>query len=518
MYVSLTLELPMTKISESVCAVVVKTFEFYPIPRCTNRCILMLAGNGYKPTILPFTLAITTNEISVSQAIGSQNRSLPLFISSALKIPSTAQQKEYLAVTYFLIPRSILSTNVALHLFIQTEEDLEFHTLPGTIVGATEYIEHELKQLTGTPGHLPILFPLTYSKESIYYDKLYPSKCVLEITCLPYGENLRNGMEENKDLISYTGVTGDREKWQVFSRELGQKQEVLNMIMKEIDERKQLLKVSGEEIGELRRNIHLLTDESMSLNKRLQDEENLQLNPTITKEIYQMHREELRVKLLKLAQAYKTERQKNEEFEKALKKVHMEITLSDKMKEELEQVQSIHEQRAKKLLEMQQETHKIDMYKEIVKKQEKVIDKMEGLLDKAIKNIKRSQQDILEADKLKSEVSLLQKHISSSAIQKTEEEVATERYQREIPQMEEQVARLQKELKDRNVAIEDDDLGGNKDELEVRLQRAEVRDKAIDNEMAQSAKVCKARIEKLRLELAEKQAIMKKLNITPDEF
>eukprot|EP00826_Nyctotherus_ovalis_P022218 TRINITY_DN17290_c0_g1_i6.p1 TRINITY_DN17290_c0_g1~~TRINITY_DN17290_c0_g1_i6.p1 ORF type:complete len:297 (+),score=104.63 TRINITY_DN17290_c0_g1_i6:128-1018(+) len=292
------------------------------------------------------------------------------------------------------------------------------------------------------------------------------------------------------------------------------------MIMREIDERKQSLKASGAEIGDLRRNIHLLADENKSLKQRLHEEENLRLSPTITKEIYKMPHDEFRIKLLKLAQAYKAERQRNEEFEKALKKAHMQIASAKKMEEELEQVQAVHEERARKLLDIQKESSRIDMYKEIVLKQQKVMTKMEGLLDKAAKNAKHYQQDIAELDGLKRDISLLQHDIRSSAIQKSEQEIAAERYQREIAQMEEQITRLKKELNHRNENASrreaDEQWDKDKIELEVRLQKAEARDKAIDYEMNQNVKGYDTEIEKLKLELAKKQAMVKELNITPE--
>lgn len=521
LYTTLTLELPMTKISESVCAVVVKSLEFDPIPRCTNRCALLLAGNGQRPSALPFSVAVANSEVSVSQAVAAQNRSFPLFMSSVLKIPSSAHQSEYFAVTYFLIPRSLLATNVAVHLLIQTEEDMESQLLPGTTVGATDFIEEDLKRLTGSAGHRPILFPVDYARDGAHYNELRASKCVLEMTCLPYGEGVGGeSVEESKGVLVQGEGVGDREKWKVLSRELGQKQEILNMIMREIDERKQSLKASGEEIGDLRRSIHLLADENKSLKQRLHEEENLQQSPVITNEIYKMPRDELRIKLLKLAQAYKAERQRNEEFEKALKKAHMQISSAKKMEEELGQVQAIHEERARKLLDVRKEIPKIDMYKEIVLKQEKVMAKMENLLNKAANNARHHQQDIAELDGLKREISLLQRDIRSSAIQESEQEIAAEKYQREIAQMEEQVVRLKKELSHRNEngsgREADEQWDRDKIELEVRLQKAEARDKAIDYEMNQNVKAYDAEIERLKLELAKKQAMVKELNITPE--
>lgn len=70
--------------------------------------------------------------------------------------------------------------------------------------------------------------------------------------------------------------------------------------------------------------------------------------------------------------AYRDERVRNEEFDKALKAAQKDIAQARQMQMELEALQTSHQQNAKKLLAMQSEIGKSELYKETIKKQEKV--------------------------------------------------------------------------------------------------------------------------------------------------
>lgn len=93
--------------------------------------------------------------------------------------------------------------------------------------------------------------------------------------------------------------------------------------------------------------------------------------------------EELKSKIIKIAQvlffyfliifqAYRDERIRNEEFDKALKNAQKDIAQARQMQIEFEALQTIHQQNSKKLISMQSEISKSQLYKETIKKQEKV--------------------------------------------------------------------------------------------------------------------------------------------------
>ncbi len=71
-----------------------------------------------------------------------------------------------------------------------------------------------------------------------------------------------------------------------------------------------------------------------------------------------MNTEELRTKILKLAQAYRDERVRNEDFDKALKNAQREIASARQMQHEFDILQKRHTDNAKKLLYAQSEVQK----------------------------------------------------------------------------------------------------------------------------------------------------------------
>lgn len=517
----MTLELPVPELNEGLCIVAVKWLDFDPIPKCTNKCIVMLTTNGFKPGALPFARADAADSVSVSQAVSSQHKYYSVCMSPILKIPPSPQQNELNAIAYFLLPRSRLNGKLAAYLAVQSERDLEAHALPGTLVGSTDFIEDDLKRLLGSPERPPMIFPVSYTSASPLYGEMSQSKCTLELACIALGEEPRPRTEYRPPTEERKGyrseLAGDGDKWQVVSKELAQKQEVINRMMKEVDEKKQSLKLTGAEIIDLRRSIKLLQNENAILRRRLGEEEQIQLNQMVTKEINKMSMEELRMKVLKLAQAYREERLRNEKYDKALKGAHMELSAAKKMETELESVQNAHQDKARKLLNVQHEMQKINLYKDTIKKQEKVIGKLETLLGKTIKDTKQPKRDILELEKLKTENLQLQKELKSSAIHRSDINPDVERYRREIARLEEQVASLQIQGKGSGPAEGDEQWEMEKIELEVKLQKADARNKAIEEEMQQNAINYGQQIANLKAELLKKDTMLQAMTINSND-
>ena len=108
-------------------------------------------------------------------------------------------------------------------------------------------------------------------------------------------------------------------------RETIKKQEIIHRMMKEVDDKTESLKLTGAEIVELRKQIKLLQNENQILRKRLGQEEQMQIESLVTQEIHKMSLPELKSKIIKLAQAYRGERLRNEEFEQALRQAQNEI-------------------------------------------------------------------------------------------------------------------------------------------------------------------------------------------------
>lgn len=63
----------------------------------------------------------------------------------------------------------------------------------------------------------------------------------------------------------------DREKWQLLTRELAQKQEIVHRLMRENDDKTQSLKLATAEIVDLRRALKMMQGEAQILRRKLGD-------------------------------------------------------------------------------------------------------------------------------------------------------------------------------------------------------------------------------------------------------
>ena len=128
----------------------------------------------------------------------------------------------------------------------------------------------------------------------------------------------------------------DIQKWQLLARELAQKQEIIHRMMRENDEKNQSLKLATSEVIDLRRTLKMMQSENAILRKQMANEEASQLQNLVAKEIASMSNEELKHKVIKLAQAYRSERIRNEYFEKALKSANVDLAQTKRVATELE--------------------------------------------------------------------------------------------------------------------------------------------------------------------------------------
>ncbi len=110
-------------------------------------------------------------------------------------------------------------------------------------------------------------------------------------------------------------------------------------MMREQDDKSQSLKLTTAEILDLRRTIKLLQSENAILRRKLGEEESLELSHLISKEISYMTSEELKAKVVKIAQAYRGERLRNEEFERALKSANVDLVNAKQIQAEFDNMQ-----------------------------------------------------------------------------------------------------------------------------------------------------------------------------------
>lgn len=174
-------------------------------------------------------------------------------------------------------------------------------------------------------------------------------------------------------------------------------------MMREQDDKSQSLKLTTAEILDLRRTIKLLQSENAILRRKLGEEESLELSHLISKEISHMTNEELKAKVVKIAQAYRGERLRNEEFERALKSANVDLVSAKQIQAEFDNMQQAYAEAMRRLQDSTKEVQKTNLYKDTIRKQERVISKLEVLLEKTLKDTQKARDGMLELEKLRTE-------------------------------------------------------------------------------------------------------------------
>ena len=465
------------------------------------------------------------------------NQRYSYFISSTLNIPPVHLKNAFNAITNFIVPRTMLDKDLTFFLAVRDGKKLSNHSMPNVIAAEINTSIDMLKTSFFSKEHESIPFKLNYFTETEIFNSLAHSRAVAEFSVRPVTElpedkrgppplndNINYDEEKekiiNKAVKDYTvnlANVPEKEKWDILSKELTQKQEIIHRMMKEVDDKTESLKLTGAEIVELRKQIKLLQNENQILRKRLGQEEQMQIESLVTQEIHKMSLPELKSKIIKLAQAYRGERLRNEEFEKALRQAQNEIANARKLANDLEQLQKVHEEDSEKYLNLQRETQKIGLYRETIKKQEEVITKMEGLLKKTMNENERQKDSLLELEQLRTENLKLQKEIKDFVVNSTpgvlgRGNIELEKSKKEVARLHTIITELQNDLNNkRPISAEKRELKNEILELEVKYQKANARISSLQKELDSSAKNYAKEIAALKLILAEKEALIENM-------
>jgi hypothetical protein len=465
------------------------------------------------------------------------NQRYSYFISSTLNIPPVHLKNAFNAITNFIIPRTMLDKDLTFFLAVRDGKMISNHSMPNVIAAEINASIDMLKTSFFSKEHESIPFKLNYFTETAIFNSLCHSRAVAEFSVRPVTElpEDKKGNAPLNDNIDYDDMkekiikkavndytvnlanVPEKEKWDILSKELTQKQEIIHRMMKEVDDKTESLKLTGAEIVELRKQIKLLQNENQILRKRLGQEEQMQIESLVTQEIHKMSLPELKSKIIKLAQAYRGERLRNEEFEKALRQAQNEIANARKLANDLEQLQKVHEEDSEKFLNLQRETQKIGLYRETIKKQEEVITKMEGLLKKTMNENERQKDSLTELEILRTENLKLQKEIKDFVVNSTpgvlgRGNIELEKSKKEVARLQNIISELQHDLNNkRPISAEKKELQNEILELEVKYQKANARISSLQKELETSAKNYAKEIAALKLILAEKEALIENM-------
>ena len=539
-FISFTLEdSPVYKLSESFCNIICTNVNLDPLPQCTDRCMLLMTNDKYKP-LDNIYLEVELKSKSHLNSVLNYHKELPYscFASNTMKIPPKHIKNAYNAICNFIIPRVMLDKNLTFFLMIRDGKTITNHSMPNVIAGDVKVSTDMLKTSFFSKNHDTIPYKVIWLSEQSIYSAISHSRGVVELNVRPVEELPESAMvEKDIDDIDYDKMKEDiikkamdgftvkmsnipeKEKWDVLSKELAQKQELIHRMMKEVDDKTESLKLTGSEIVELRKQIKLLQNENQILRMRLGQESQMQVEALVTQEIHRMSLPELKSKIIKLAQAYRGERMRNEEFEKALKQAQNEIANARRLANDLEALQKTHEEDSNKFLNLQKETQKIGLYRDTIKKQEEVIMKMEEILKKTMNESKRQKESLMELEQLRTENLKLQKELKDFVVNatpgvlgKNNEEL--EKSKKEIYRLNQLIQELQNELRSkRPISADKKELQTEILQLEVQNQKSQSRIASLEHELEVSAKNNAKEIAALKLILAEKEALIENMRM-----
>lgn len=550
-YVSFVLEMvDRESFVDSLVDIVVYRATYDPLPLKSNRMFLVMTTNSYTVHELSFLRVDLKGPKNIAKIIEeNSDESNRVFISSIMNIPPLQVESYYNAVAVYTVSKKLLEAGLQFFIIGRDDSKGSLHGMPNFSVGYTDVVDNLLQRLLFDENKVEdkamSLVPVTWDKESSLFHAFNTTKCRLELACYPFPEVIPGqkpneisndepndlGLDEREpeplitgeerdqnlgivarqlkninDLIASKAT--DKEKWDILSKELAQKQELIHRLIRESDDKTESLKITGSEIVDLRRQIKMLQSENAILRKRLAQEEQIEVASIVTKEIAKMGIEELRAKIVKLAQAYRDERVRNEQFERSLKGAQKEIAQSRQLQTELEVLRKKHTDGSRRLIDMQQEISKIQVYKDTIKKQEKVIAKLEKLMESTLKDTQKARGAMLELEQLKTENMNLQKHMKEMAFGPEGYNSELEKYKQECSRLERLVAELREDLSSKRPTsgTGNPDWDREKIELEIKLQKSNARVQALQEEITDVARNFAKERSKLEIAIAEKQA------------
>ena len=232
----------------------------------------------------------------------------------------------------------------------------------------------------------------------------------------------------------------------------------------------------------------------------------------ITPDIKDMHYADVKNKLLKLAQAYNTEKMRNTDYETVLRKAHVHLSEIKKMENKLKLLERSHGEVAERLLLRQEQLKKASMYNDTIKKQEVVIAKLQKIMEKIVLDNKKAEDGASELDYIKDDIKRLQVKVKELSFGEMMENSELERLRKEVYQLEHLLIDLNGELIQKNQPkAKIDDYEDERIHFEVRLQKARARCDAVDTEMKHDATRFAQEIAQLETILIEKQAALENM-------
>ena len=376
LYISLTLEEEIESFVDTPCTVALRWVDFDPLPLKTRNFLIVMTTDDTAPENDTFIKVDLREEQAIARAFKYTNDfSNEVFISPWFRMPPDPLKNKYNSLCYFTVPKSYLDKKIRFFAVVKDDNKVSTHGMPNLVVGATDIADQELRRSLYSVEHDNYNFPVNYFPDLTIVRHLVMSKCRIDVTCHPVevidkivmksrgisrGQNkIRRG--DNFDIFD------EKDRWQLLSKDLAQKQELIHRIMKDNTDRSLQLRETGKEVLELRKQLKLLKIENYNVAKKVETLKEIDDKLMITPDIKEMHHADVKNKLLKLAQAFNTEKMRNKDFEFVLRKAHVHLTERKKMQAKLELLERNHSDSAERLLQRQDELKKSSVYNDTIK-------------------------------------------------------------------------------------------------------------------------------------------------------
>jgi hypothetical protein len=219
----------------------------------------------------------------------------------------------------------------------------------------------------------------------------------------------------------------------------------------------------------------------------------------------EMNGEEIRQRLLRVAERYRNEVGRNRQFEEALSKARLDISEAAKYRHEMDEETEKHEQTLKQLQHVQSKVEQSGLYDRTLQKQHQVLAKYERLLDNVLGSAIKQQAVTDEIARTKDESEALRRQIREAAFSRVGGST--------IGNAQKEVSGLQAladDLRDQIAEKKAEHPRGHGErraiELEILLKKAKMRAEAMQDEMDTNTMKYAREIARYKAILVEKRA------------
>eukprot|EP01137_Pigoraptor_chileana_P009783 Opistho-2@58539 len=312
------------------------------------------------------------------------------------------------------------------------------------------------------------------------------------------------------------------ERVAVLLRDIDSKQRLINRLLREVDERTEAVRRVGQDVLQLREQNALLDAANADLRRAMSDRDNAIVEAAHGTELEQLPRDDLVRRIVALSGRYQQEAQRCAEYQQRTQQLQNVLIKKNEAEKRWIELEKAHTAQAAYVQKLQESVGKASKYEQTCKQQEKVIVRLEQIIDKHVKdahrggtsstpfNIEMESRKYLQEENARLREQTRQQQFG--AIQATEEGGKTDaggeavKLRQELESERQRNARLTSEIELAKMST-----AGRMDDderlmLMLRVDKAESRVAALENEMLSNAKTYAKQISDLKVQLSERKA------------